>query len=291
MKNWINLFLSLAIVATLVSCNKSSDPNAQLNKELKVLDNYLSTHHTGDYVVYDNYYGNRIQIDSVGGGIPPHSGQTVKVTYEARLFPDTLTVFDSGVLTSKIDDITVYGLKVGVSYLFQGSKAVLYIPSPNAFGKVGTTTVPPNTSVIYKVTLDSVIRTDAQYAQFKLDTAKVKHYLDSAQINATYHPSGFWYTMDATGTGDYPKPFDVANFHYKLVLLSNGASLQESDLTNSIFGLDIDALKIGMLLMREGGKATFYIPSGLAYGTSKVGSIPVNGNLIFTIQLNTVSSH
>ncbi|HTJ53205.1 MAG TPA: FKBP-type peptidyl-prolyl cis-trans isomerase [Cyclobacteriaceae bacterium] len=290
MKNWINLFLGLAIVGFLVSCNKSSDPNAQLNKELKVLDNYLSTHHTGDYVVYDNYYGNRIQIDSVGGGLPPHSGQTVTITYEARLFPDTLTVFDSKTITSKIDDISVYGLKVGISYLFQGSKATLYIPSPNAFGKEGTTNVPPNTSVIYNVSLDTVIRTADQFTQFKADTAKVKHYIDSLGVNATYHPSGFWYTMDAIGTGDYPKPFDVANFHYKLVLISNGASLQESDLTNSIFGLDIDALKIGMLLMREGGKATFYIPSGLAYGTAKVGSIPANGNVVFTIQLNTLSN-
>jgi FKBP-type peptidyl-prolyl cis-trans isomerase len=35
----------------------------------------------------------------------------------------------------------------------------------------------------------------------------------------------------------------------------------------------------------KGGKATFYLPSGLAYGSKGSGSIPPNSNLIFEVEL------
>ncbi len=42
----------------------------------------------------------------------------------------------------------------------------------------------------------------------------------------------------------------------------------------------------GLQLMKEGGKATFYIPSQLGYGEQGVpGTIPANSTLIFDVEL------
>ena len=42
----------------------------------------------------------------------------------------------------------------------------------------------------------------------------------------------------------------------------------------------------GLQLMKEGGKATFYIPSQLGYGEQGVpGMIPANSTLIFDVEL------
>ncbi len=46
----------------------------------------------------------------------------------------------------------------------------------------------------------------------------------------------------------------------------------------------------GLQLMKENGKAVFYIPSALAYGEQGApGAIPPNSDLIFTVELIKVN--
>ncbi|HCJ6515917.1 TPA: FKBP-type peptidyl-prolyl cis-trans isomerase, partial [Acinetobacter baumannii] len=44
----------------------------------------------------------------------------------------------------------------------------------------------------------------------------------------------------------------------------------------------------GLQLMKEGGKATFFIPSNLAYGPQELPGIPANSTLIFDVELISV---
>lgn len=286
MKKWIISCFALLGILSLVSCNK--DEESQIDKETKAIDAYLkATNHK--YLVFDGY-GDRVVISKIGDGAPVHVGQTVKVTYTGRLFNDSSVVFASGIINDKIENVTVNGLKVGIASLLKGSVATLYIPSENAFGAAGKGLVPPNTTVRYDISVDTVLRTSTELSRFKTDSLIVKKYIDSVHVsNTIYNPAGFWYTIDASGTGDHPRPYDVVNFHYTLKLLSNGSTLSDSDGTSGIFGL-IDGLKLGFLPMKEGGKATFYFTSGLGYGKDGKGDVPANANLVFVISLNSISN-
>jgi FKBP-type peptidyl-prolyl cis-trans isomerase len=88
------------------------------------------------------------------------------------------------------------------------------------------------------------------------------------------------------GTGTKPTLTNSIKVKYKGTLLSNG---QIFDQANSAVVFKLSSLitgwKIGFQLLPAGSKATLYIPSGLAYGTGSVGSIPPNSNLIFEVEL------
>jgi FKBP-type peptidyl-prolyl cis-trans isomerase len=290
MKHWYNLLFAVIISASIMSCNDNEDPNAQLNAETKAIDTYLSANNT-DYVAYDAS-GMRVVIKEFGNDAPPHKGQNVNVTYTARVFPDG-AVFDSGVFDEKIDDIDVLGLQRGIASILKGTHAVLYIPSKYAFGSAGRTGVPGNTTVVYDITLNEVTRTAAEQAKFQSDTAAIHNYIKFPANNvadAVMHPSGVWYVIKTVGTGAYPKPYDRVSFEYDGKLLSNGSSFDKGTLYQQGIFSFIDGLKIGMPLMKEGGSATFYIPSGYGYGPAGVsGVIGADANLIFEIKLNDIT--
>ena len=72
--------------------------------------------------------------------------------------------------------------------------------------------------------------------------------------------SGLQYKIIKEGTGKQPSATSVVKVHYK-----------------------------GLQLMKEGGKATLYIPANLGYGEQGVpGSIPPNSTLIFDVELISV---
>ncbi len=122
--------------------------------------------------------------------------------------------------------------------------------------------------------------------QLQKDTEAIDSYLTTNNIIALQDPSGLRYVIITQGTGTKPTLTNSIKVKYKGTLLSNG---QIFDQANSavIFKLNslITGWKIGFQLLPAGSKATLYIPSGLAYGTRAVGSIPANSNLIFEVEL------
>ena len=249
MKNWINFALFISIIS-LFSCNKHDDPNAQTNKEIMAIDNYLAANSINNALV--DGFGSRIVIQQFGEDAPAHTGQIVKVSYIARLFSDG-SIFDEGVINSNLENVTGSGLQSVISGLMKGSKAIAYVPSKYAFGASGTNVVPPNSTIIYQVSLDDVIRTSSEQSQFNIDTTAIQKYISDNNItNVVKHTSGVRYTVDASGTGTQPTVYNSVNLHFKGSILSNGSVFQESDLTGTnIFGL-IDGLKVGLPLMTEG---------------------------------------
>jgi FKBP-type peptidyl-prolyl cis-trans isomerase len=275
-----------------LACNsKSEDPNAQLNTDVKLIDNYLTSHGITNNIWYDNSHGIRFVISNYGEGPPPHSGQKVKVTYTGALLDGT--IFSSGELNQILDDIEPDGLMYTLGALLEGTTATIYLPSQYAFGKTGTTGVPPNTVVAYQVFLEKIERTTAQQDQFVKDTTAISNFIENSEIqNAIKHPSGIWYkvTQDPGASSDSPTPYNAVTFNYKLKLLSDTTSVvDQGTVTNtSIFGL-IDGMKIGLPRMHVGSSARFYIPSGLGYGSTGKPPIPSNANLLFEITLTAIS--
>ena len=106
-------------------------------------------------------------------------------------------------------------------------------------------------------------------------------------------PSGLRYVMHQEGTGKSPKATDSVKVHYTGKFLDGkvfDSSVQRGQ--PIVFGLNqvIRGWTEGLQLMKEGGKATFYIPYQLGYGEQGYpGAIPPKSDLIFEVELIKVN--
>ncbi len=98
--------------------------------------------------------------------------------------------------------------------------------------------------------------------------------------------SGLQYTIVAPGADYKIAPQDTVWVNYKGTLL-DGKVFDENDSTMFVANRVIRGWTEGLGLLGEGGKATLYIPSDLAYGErgTRDGSIPPHATLIFDVEV------
>ncbi|MRS62228.1 FKBP-type peptidylprolyl isomerase [Larkinella terrae] len=112
----------------------------------------------------------------------------------------------------------------------------------------------------------------------------LKQYIDSNKIAATADDRGFYYTIQAPGSGAKPTVCSTVTVNYA-GKLTNGNTF---DSANGItFGLNqlILGWQEGIPLISAGGSITLYLPPSLAYGSQAQSGIPANSILIFKIDL------
>lgn len=147
------------------------------------------------------------------------------------------------------------------------------------------------------------------YQQLQEDIAKIDAYLEA---NPPVDPTDI-IVKDASGIrmviteqpvleeGDAlpvpPTPQNLIRVKYAGRLFSNGAQFDADDsytftlTTDDNGGQDvIEGWKSALRMMTEGTKATVYIPSALAYGTSGKSPIPGNAILVFDLELLVVDT-
>lgn len=105
--------------------------------------------------------------------------------------------------------------------------------------------------------------------------------------------SGLQYKVTQQGTGKQPTASSVVTVHYTGKLLDGkvfDSSVERGEPIEFPLNQVIPGWTEGLQLMKEGGKATLYIPSGLAYGEQGVpGTIPANSTLVFDVELIKVN--
>ncbi|WP_180163207.1 FKBP-type peptidyl-prolyl cis-trans isomerase [Acinetobacter sp. YH12069] len=101
--------------------------------------------------------------------------------------------------------------------------------------------------------------------------------------------TGLQYLTTKEGTGKQPQATSVVKVHYTGKLVDGtvfDSSVQRGEPIEFPLNQVIPGWTEGLQLMKEGGKATLYIPSNLGYGAQGVpGTIPPNSTLIFDVEL------
>lgn len=122
-----------------------------------------------------------------------------------------------------------------------------------------------------------------------------KQFLEENKKNADVREtaSGLQYVVEKEGEGAQPTAEDEVTVHYTGRLLDGtvfDSSVNRGEPATFPLNRVIPGWTEGLQLMKENGKAVFYIPSKLAYGEQGApGAIPPNADLIFTVELIKVN--
>lgn len=112
----------------------------------------------------------------------------------------------------------------------------------------------------------------------------LEQYLRTNAIEATKDSRGFYYKIEAQGTGSNPDACSEVSVNYKGTLTNGSIFDQAQNVTFQLKGL-IKGWQAGIPLIARGGKITLYLPPSLAYGSKATNGIPANSILIFSIDL------
>lgn len=143
-----------------------------------------------------------------------------------------------------------------------------------------------------------------QSEQMEVDSAKIEQYLEQNNIEAQTTDSGLRYVIEQEGSGVQPSPGDSVFVNYSGHVLDGAyfdTSIESVAREQGLYneqreygplafpigqGIVIPGWDEGISLLNEGGKATLYIPSPLAYGPQARGDvIKENSILVFDVEL------
>lgn len=275
------LFTSLAVTSSCLSDNDEPfDSRAQFEKENAAIDSHVTSQNNG-FIIKDTATGVVLNIFSVGDRLPASvPTNTVVSDYVGTLFPSG-TEFDDGEDVGFPLEDGIYGWVRAFSLLPQGSVADIYIPSAFGYGQSGYSTIPGNTSLKFHVTFKEVKLSAAEKNKLISDTTIIAEHLEDNGIVAVRDTTGLMYVISEEGTGATPSMLDKVRVRYKIRPLKdtdkdvktkdfgeiNSTTNRMSVYNNSRVIDYITGVKVALLKMKEGGKATLYIPSGLGYGS------------------------
>ena len=125
-----------------------------------------------------------------------------------------------------------------------------------------------------------------------LNLAEGKAFLakNALKANVDTTASGLQYTIEAAGADYKIAPQDTVWVNYKGTLI-DGTVFDENDSTMFVANRVIRGWTEGLGLLGEGGKATFYIPSDLAYGERGNRAIEPNSVLVFDVEVLKVGKY
>lgn len=128
-------------------------------------------------------------------------------------------------------------------------------------------------------------------SQAQIDSEIILNYISTHHLNAVAEPNGVYFVPGTGGNGLYATSASVASVTYKGYLTNDSVFDQKASPYTFYLQQIIPGLQEGIPLMQRGQKATFLIPSAMAYGSTSpatsngYATIPANSVLIFDIDL------
>ncbi|WP_462266970.1 FKBP-type peptidyl-prolyl cis-trans isomerase [Mucilaginibacter sp.] len=209
----------------------------------------------------------------------------------------------------------------GIKMLSEGDSATIKVAADSVFKKGQPK--PPGFKgkyIVYEVKVDKVIpkgnQTDAVFqarvqdyfkaqsqAMGKMEPGKIKKYIDDNKLKVTTTADGLMYQITQQGSGANIMPGDTAVVNYT-GKLTNGTVFDTSIKEVAQKNKKLDPMRRyepihipvgvkavipgwdeGLLLLSKGSKATFVIPSKLAYGEQGLGPVPPHAPIAFDVEL------
>ena len=142
-----------------------------------------------------------------------------------------------------------------------------------------------------------VEETELERQKLKADTTAIDNYITQKGVTEVVNDTtGLRYKITTPGAGPKPTWYSKVRVKLDYRLLTNDGTVVYSQTLEPTSTFDsrvidyINGLKVGLQKLNEGGKATFYVPSGLAYGSNDIynGStiiFPKDSNLIIEAEL------
>lgn len=272
----ISAFLTLAVAAVLIGCNRSAD-EASANsvpgpyRNLSMDDAIEAAR--GDL---------EIIIEQEGEGEPAEEGDLILVSYRGSLLDGT--VFDSNDEQTEPprppftlvlgQGMVIQGWEQGLLGIREGEVRRIEIPWPLAYGPQGSPpTIPPYAPLTFIVTCHAIVRTGES---------------DIFDI-----------TDETIGTGREVQEGDWVQIRYQ-AFYTNGVLFEESADFGDVVQFRVRSderqedpmpgMDWGLLGMREGGRRIIRMNPGIAYGEFGGGTVGGNQVVIFEIELVTVTS-
>ncbi len=266
--------------------NPSTQAEKDKNQILQYLtDNKLDYKNTESGIYYD--------ITEAGEDTHPGAKHIVKTHYKGYRLDGK--VFDSSYDRGQPIEFPLTGVIQGwqeaIPLLGKGGKGTFLIPSGLAYGPRGAgADIPPNTVLIFDVELLDFYNPEEKVKkQAEADDALIQAFLKDKGIDAQKTDSGIYYVIKKEGTGKSATPANTVKVHYEGYLLDGtvfDSSYQRGETIEFPLNRVIPGWQESIPLLKEGGKGTFYIPSGLAYGPRGAGGvIKPNAVLAFDVEL------
>ncbi|MEO8174269.1 MAG: FKBP-type peptidyl-prolyl cis-trans isomerase [Sediminibacterium sp.] len=139
--------------------------------------------------------------------------------------------------------------------------------------------------------LNSCGKTDTgcQPVPVSSEKAALIAYCNTNGITYTEDPSGLVYQIITPGTGNNATVSNTVSVVYTGKLLDNTTFTSVANPQDLLLSGVIDGWKIGIPLLKKGGRIKLIIPSALGYScTGNLPTIPINAPLFFDITLSDI---
>ena len=162
MRRLFPLLTVLSLSAAIVACGITDTTNAPVPVDIPHTQ-FASSLGVDPSTMHVDQYGVFSRTDAVGTGDSATTGTTVFVDYIGWL-PDG-TQFDASPAGTPLafvlgDQSVIPGFQIGVLGMQAGGIRTIIVPSQLAYGtstlKTGSTTIPPNSNLVFRITLDSL---------------------------------------------------------------------------------------------------------------------------------------
>ncbi len=278
--------LFLLSIAFISGCGKDDGPTIsfeeQLEIDLQLIDDYLDNNDI-NALIHESEI--RYVINLEGDGNTPEIGDELMVKYQSYFLDESFAGGDTIGFSLPLTESLVEAWQLMMPEMKEGGKMTIYSPSGYLFGPAGLgENIPPNAILIYEIELIAIV--DDAEERFLLEEDIIDEYLLENDIETEIHSSRIRYTVLEEGTGKTPTTSDNVLVTYQGTFLTgeifDAATTERTILLSQV----IEAWRIMLPTMKEGGRIKFYSPSTYCYG--ELGSQTIAPNTVLAFEIGLV---